>query len=383
MAEINLDGSNQTDLKNVYDLIGKAVYLLIVYLGTQRLVEILCALAVLAWREAKRWNKERRERPIPYRVIKPPSNVVTETEGGEKKRIVAVLGGTGFVGSHVVEELLSREECHVYLLGRRFGSVSEEVRSRVAALIQVDMMDYDGLVKAFQGVDSVIHTAATVPKILFTTIVWVVLRNCELGIKNILAAAQTSGVKQLVFVMPKTPQSPRLQPIVIRLIQFLLRSNVVCANGKEGLSTCVLEYGQIYGINNYCKMFLRSRMSHFPLRNVCVTLQPVEYTTRAILAAEKKLMERSDNDVTGKVLRISGWPTTEAEFFSIPEWGHSPPRNMSLCFVSLLAKLNDFVAKVTRWAPMGVYMVEFNKNEDDIFAPMDELKDDSIVQEAL
>ena len=57
----------------------------------------------------------------------------------------------------------------MYLLGRRFGSLSEEVRSRVAALIQVDMMDYDGLVKAFQGVDSIIHAAIAMPNV-FTTI---------------------------------------------------------------------------------------------------------------------------------------------------------------------------------------------------------------------
>ena len=65
-----------------------------------------CARASCAWRKAKQGNRERRERPIPYRVIKPPSNEVTETKGGEKG-IIAVLGGTGFVGSHVVEELLS------------------------------------------------------------------------------------------------------------------------------------------------------------------------------------------------------------------------------------------------------------------------------------
>ena len=202
-------------------------------------------LAGLAWRKAKRGNRERRERPIPYRVIKLPSNEVTETKGGEK-RIVAVLGGTGFVGSHgVVEELLSREECHVYLLGRRFGSVSEEVRSRVAALIQVDMMDYDGLVKAFQGVDSVIHAAIAMPNV-FTTIdsIW---RINKLGMDNVLAAAQASRVKQLVFVsglMPRTPKDPQLFSLV-NCFQ-LMGEAVLAANSKEGLSTCVLAFSQIY-----------------------------------------------------------------------------------------------------------------------------------------
>ena len=335
-------------------------------------------LAGLAWRKAKRGNRERRERPIPYRVIKPPSNEVTETKGGEK-RIIAVLGGTGFVGSHVVEELLSREECHVYLLGRRFGSVSEEVRSRVAALIQVDMMDYDGLVKAFQGVDSVIHAAVAVPNV-FSTIdsIW---RINKLGMDNVLAAAQASGVKQMVFVSALIPKTLPKDPMLISLINCfqLMGEAVLAANGKEGLSTCVLAFSQIYGINNYYKMFLRGEMSHFPLLNVRATPQPVEYSAKAILATEKKLMEQSDN-VTGKLLKIPGWPSTLAEFFSIPEWGHSPPQNMSFRFMYLLAKLNVFVAMVTRWAPMGADMVPalvalVGVDEDE--------EDDSIMQEAL
>ena len=366
---IDWDGS---DLKNVYEPISQQIGYIFAFF-------VFVLLAGLAWRKAKRWNRERRERPIPYRVIKPPSNVVTETEGEEKKRIVAVLGGTGFVGSHVVEELLSREECHVYLLGRRFGNVSEEVRSRVAALIQVDMMDYDGLVKAFQGVDSIVHAAIAAPTV-FSTIdsIW---RINKLGMDNVLAAAQASGVKQLVFVSGLMPQTPPKDPMLLSLTNCfqLMDKAVLAANGKEGLSTCVLAFSQIYGINNYYKMFLRGDMSHFPLLNNRTTPQPVEYTAKAILAVEEKLMEQSDK-VTGKLLKIPGWPTTVAEFMSIPEWGHSPPRNMSFSFLYLLAKLNVFVATVTRWAPMGadmvpaiVSMVEFDEEEED----------DSIMQEAL
>ena len=202
----------------------------------------------------------------------------------------------------------------------------------------------------------------------------------KLGMDNVLAAAQASRVKQLVFVsglMPRTPKDPQLFSLV-NCFQ-LMGEAVLAANSKEGLSTCVLAFSQIYGINKYYEMFLRGEMSYFPLLNVRTTPQPVEYTTRAILAAEKKLIEQSDK-VTGKLLKIPGWPTTKGEFFSVPEWGHPPPRNMSLRIMSLLAKLNIFVATVTRWAPMGadmvpaiVFLVELHEEE----------VDDSIMQEAL
>ena len=46
----------------------------------------LFLLAGLAWRKTKRWNRERQERPIPYRVVKPPSEVITERARGEGKK---------------------------------------------------------------------------------------------------------------------------------------------------------------------------------------------------------------------------------------------------------------------------------------------------------
>ena len=69
---------NGSDLKNVYEPISQQIAYLFVFL-----------LAGLAWRKTKRWNRERQERPIPYRVVKPPSEVITERAQGEgkKKRI--------------------------------------------------------------------------------------------------------------------------------------------------------------------------------------------------------------------------------------------------------------------------------------------------------
>ena len=264
---IDWDGS---DLKNVYEPISQQIAYLFAFL-------LLFLLAGLAWRKTKRWDRERQERPIPYRVVKPPSEVITEAEGGgKKKRIVAVLGGTGFVGSHVVQELLSREDFHVYLLGRRIGSVSEELRSKAAALLQVDLMDYEGLVKAFQGVDSIIHAAASVPNV-FSTVdsTW---RVNKVGMDNVLAAAQASGVKQLVFVSGVTPKELTTEPQMRAMINcFTLLNKAVLAANSDSLATCVLAFGQIYGINSYYTMFLKGQMTQFPLPEIRITAQPVEY----------------------------------------------------------------------------------------------------------
>ena len=54
---IDWDGS---DLKNVYEPISQQIAYLFAF---------LFLLAGLAWRKTKRWNRERQERPIPYRVV--------------------------------------------------------------------------------------------------------------------------------------------------------------------------------------------------------------------------------------------------------------------------------------------------------------------------
>ena len=61
-------------------------------------------LGYLFW---KKVNSTPSKKVVPYKIIK--GEKVTEKEKGNK-RVCAVVGGTGFVGSHVVNELVKRNE---------------------------------------------------------------------------------------------------------------------------------------------------------------------------------------------------------------------------------------------------------------------------------
>lgn len=361
------------DLKTVYEPFSQQIGYIFTFI-------LVFLLGYIARRVFRKWNRNRKERPKPYSVIKTPSLVIKEAQtSGKRKRIVAVVGGTGFVGSHVVEELLSRGDCYVYLLGRRCSSVDEEIRSRVDALIQVDLMDYDGLVKAFQGVDSVINAAAAVPTV-FSTIdsIW---RINKVGTENVIAAAQESGVKQLVFVSGIRMECPPGYPMTKALMNcfILMEDAVLRANGKKGLATCVCAFSQIYGVNNYYKMFLKGEMSRFPLVDEYASFSPVEYVASVVLLAEQQLIQNNDK-VSGKLLSIVGWASTFKEFFTLAEWGHPPLAHMSPATLTFLAKMNTFVASVTGWAPMGA---DFTSVISSFFFMKEPKMDNSVIEEAL
>jgi uncharacterized protein YbjT (DUF2867 family) len=71
---------------------------------------------------------------------------------------VLVVGGTGHLGSQVVAELISRGK-HVRALVRP-GSDPTRLEAAGATIARGDMMDLDSLVRAMDGADSVITTAA-------------------------------------------------------------------------------------------------------------------------------------------------------------------------------------------------------------------------------
>jgi dTDP-L-rhamnose 4-epimerase len=78
---------------------------------------------------------------------------------------VLVTGGAGFIGSHIVDQLLERgDDVRVYdlLIPQVHGTDDPRYVSKEAELIVADVRDRTSLQRALQGMDSVIHLAAEV-----------------------------------------------------------------------------------------------------------------------------------------------------------------------------------------------------------------------------
>lgn len=72
------------------------------------------------------------------------------------RRHVLILGGTGFVGRHLVEHLL-RERCRITVLSRGVDPVKKKLLSRDASLIEGDIGNPDFLRAVLDDVDAVVN----------------------------------------------------------------------------------------------------------------------------------------------------------------------------------------------------------------------------------
>ena len=113
---------------------------------------------------------------------------------------ILVTGGAGFIGSHIVEELVRRgDEVRVldnFATGKRENI--EELLDKIE-LIEGDLRDMEAVKRAVYGVEYVLHEAAlpSVPRSIEDPIT-----TNEINIKgtlNILVAARDSGVKRVIY----------------------------------------------------------------------------------------------------------------------------------------------------------------------------------------
>ncbi|KAJ7794153.1 C-3 sterol dehydrogenase [Mycena olivaceomarginata] len=168
--------------------------------------------------------------------------------------IYLVIGGSGFVGRHIVQQLLDRgDTVSVLDLVQRYHDVP---------FYHADITDQAQVAEVLRktGTTCIIHTASP-PAALKLETGDLYYRVNVLGTKSIIAAAQATGVRKLVFTssagvvwtgaslidvdertpVPEKPNDPYTHS------KAQAEEAVLAANGKNGLLTVALRPAGIFG----------------------------------------------------------------------------------------------------------------------------------------
>ena len=170
-----------------------------------------------------------------------------------------VTGGAGFIGSHIVEKLVSMGENVRVLDNLSFGNTANfnGVEAKIE-MISGDLLDPAAVAKAMEGVEVVFHQAALRSVPFSVKNPALVNRVNVEGTLNVLTAARDSGVKRVVYassssvygkgaMLPKSEHdtpSP-ISPYAVSKLAGEYYAKVFTE--LYGLETVGLRYFNVYG----------------------------------------------------------------------------------------------------------------------------------------
>lgn len=124
------------------------------------------------------------------------------------------MGGAGFIGSHLVDRLVTRGEVTIYdnLSVGSTAFVSGPLASGRAHLVEADALDLDRLVTTMAGHDAVFHLAANPEARYGLENTRFDLEQGTIATYNVLEAMRRAGVPRLVFSSSGTVYGDTAEP---------------------------------------------------------------------------------------------------------------------------------------------------------------------------
>jgi UDP-glucose 4-epimerase len=240
-----------------------------------------------------------------------------------------VTGGAGFIGSHICQELLSRG-CQVLavdnLASGRLENFEEFGDTKNFEFKEVDILDRDGLLPLFKGVDWVFHMAGLadiVPSIEKPELYFDV--NVK-GTLNVLEVAKNAGVKRFAYAassssygIPEEYPTPETTPIAPQypyaLTKYLGEELVLHWSQTYKLPAVSLRLFNVYGPRSRTSgtygavfgVFLAQKLNHKPYTVVGDGKQTRDFTFVTDVA--DAFILAAESDLTGEFLNVGSGNT--------------------------------------------------------------------------
>lgn len=167
-------------------------------------------------------------------------------------RRILVTGGTGSIGSQIVEQLLEGGAAVVRVLSRdetRQVELQEHLARRGALgrtrFLIGDVRDADRLRRAMESIDVVFHAAAMkhVPACEYNP--FEAVQTNVVGTQNVIASARDAGVRRVVVISTDKATSPQNTMGATKLLAERLVSS--SQQFSSGQVLCVVRFGNVLG----------------------------------------------------------------------------------------------------------------------------------------
>lgn len=172
-----------------------------------------------------------------------------------------ITGGSGFIGSHIVETLLENNE-HIIVLDNlatgRIGNVAPFLKNKNLEYIMGSITDLSLLNKLFKDADGIFHEGA-IPSVQRSVENPIASNEANItGTLNVLVAARDAGVRKVVFAASSsaygdTPTLPKVETMPANPLSPYALTKYTCEqychlfSKLYGLQTACLRYFNVYG----------------------------------------------------------------------------------------------------------------------------------------
>jgi UDP-glucose 4-epimerase len=279
---------------------------------------------------------------------------------------VLVTGGAGFIGSHIVDQLIAagHEVAVVDSLWAEGGGKESNLNPK-ARFYRADITDEAALARVFDEVrpEAVSHQAAQHSVAVSTKNPQLDARVNVIGLLNVLSNSTRVGVKKVVFassgatygtptrlpIDEDTPQRPESPYGITKMVaEHYLRY----WQESQGLNYTALRYGNVYGPRQdpngeagVIAIFAKRFLTHQPVRIDWDGEQRKDYVfVEDVARANVLALSRGDNDI---FCIGSGTPTSVNEIYQV------------------LANLTGYEPEITRAPkrPGDIYLSYFNSSK--------------------